>query len=435
MSKRKAVFSFIYQLMKKNVASSEKQITIIGILGATLPLYYLIYQYTTPLEWDSLALRNLGAVICVGLIIHKFWPSKIKYLFPFYYYFTLLYCLPFFFTILLLKNTGSLIAALSMMMAIILLVVLLDWMSFLVTLILGLIAGTLYYFFTTDNPHIPLSMLPSIALYLFVAIAGTIFNYKSAELNLHRLEGMATITSNIAHEIRTPLLGIKAGIEGLRRYMSPLFETYEVAKKNGLNIPNIRKAHLASLLPALDRMESETRFANTIIDMLLINVGKNPTNLETLHIYSINHCIKAALERYPFDSAEEKHKIHWNKAHDFQFLGSEILMVHIIFNLLKNALHFIVTAEKGEIFIWLEPNNKFNTLHFKDTGLGVPSAILPRIFERFYTTTLTGTGIGLSYCKMVMESFNGDMKCLSEDGEYTQFLLKFPKISAKKLPK
>ncbi|MCZ6643270.1 MAG: HAMP domain-containing sensor histidine kinase, partial [Gammaproteobacteria bacterium] len=63
-------------------------------------------------------------------------------------------------------------------------------------------------------------------------------------------------------------------------------------------------------------------------------------------------------------------------------------------------------------------------------GPGIPRSRQKEIFDRFYTTTDEGlgTGIGLSFCKMVMESLGGRITCDSVEGEYTTFSLYFPKV-------
>jgi signal transduction histidine kinase len=109
-------------------------------------------------------------------------------------------------------------------------------------------------------------------------------------------------------------------------------------------------------------------------------------------------------------------------------MGDDILFTHVLFNLLKNALYYIRAASKGEISIWCEQNEKFNILHFKDTGLGMDKEVLEHIFERFFTRTRHGSGVGLAFCKLVMQSFGGDIICDSVKGEYTDFTLSFPKI-------
>ena len=120
--------------------------------------------------------------------------------------------------------------------------------------------------------------------------------------------------------------------------------------------------------------------------------------------------------------------MHWKKS-DFSFKGDELLMIHLLFNLLKNALYYIKVAGKGDIHIWCDQNEKHNILHFKDTGQGIAKKDLPHIFERFFTKTPHGTGIGLAFCKMVMNSLGGDITCSSHEKEFAEFTLLFPKGS------
>ena len=70
----------------------------------------------------------------------------------------------------------------------------------------------------------------------------------------------------------------------------------------------------------------------------------------------------------------------------------------------------------------------FNRIVVHDTGPGISSFNLPHVFDRFYTTSLTGesAGIGLSFCKMVMERVGGEIVCDSVEGEFTTFTLDFP---------
>ncbi|HVV69648.1 MAG TPA: ATP-binding protein [Gammaproteobacteria bacterium] len=56
---------------------------------------------------------------------------------------------------------------------------------------------------------------------------------------------------------------------------------------------------------------------------------------------------------------------------------------------------------------------------------------MSRLFEKFYTTTTNGTGLGLPFCKMVMEMFQGHISCTSKYGEFTQFSLSFPNVNEK----
>ena len=103
-------------------------------------------------------------------------------------------------------------------------------------------------------------------------------------------------------------------------------------------------------------------------------------------------------------------------------------MKHVIFNLLKNALYAIASTGKGEIFLSIISGKKgaANRLVFKDTGPGIPPEHLRHIFDRFYTKTEHGSGIGLAFCQSVIQSFEGNISCLSSLGEHTTFTLSFP---------
>jgi signal transduction histidine kinase len=160
--------------------------------------------------------------------------------------------------------------------------------------------------------------------------------------------------------------------------------------------------------------------------MLLMNV-KPALDEGEEKIFSIHKIITETIDRYPF-SFNQKNLMHWKDqgANDFQIKGKAILITHILFNLIKNALYYIEKAGKGEITISLKPGDKFNTLYVKDTGTGMPPEVVGHVFDRFFSRTPHGAGIGLTYCKMAMETFNGNITCQSVDGEYTLFTLTFP---------
>ena len=190
----------------------------------------------------------------------------------------------------------------------------------------------------------------------------------------------------------------------------------------------IRRGHLDSLKGVLERIDGEARQSNAIIDILLVNVRAPDGTARTLETCSIAVCVETALERCPF-SDDERALVHWKKGDDFVFRGIELLTVHLLFNLIKNALRHIGTNGRGEISIRVDTLAGHH-LVVRDTAGGIAPEVLPHIFERFYTAGgdggVLGTGIGLAFCRDVMRSFGGDIVCTSELGEYTQFTLTFP---------
>lgn len=108
-----------------------------------------------------------------------------------------------------------------------------------------------------------------------------------------------------------------------------------------------------------------------------------------------------------------------------------LLMSHVLFNLIKNSLYFIAKVRKGNITITVSSGAQQNTLLFKDTATGIPADKLPNMFKKFYSESDEGNGIGLHFCKNVIDAFHGQITCDSIEGEYTEFKLIFPKESEK----
>lgn len=409
-----------------SVEYAEYQLPLIGVFGAIcFPLFYVLWTYVFPQPYENLGLRLVAGLLCLTLIFHKQWPLPIKRFIPLIWYFIIAFALPFFFSFMTFMNQWNNVWVMSTLIASFLLILLVDWISMSILFLLGFLSAWLVSsFFLPMGGQL---RIEDVLIISFALIAGYLFNYKIKILRREKFMAMSLISGSIAHELRTPLLGIKSGAVGIKRYMPVLFEAYELALEHGLNVKKIRRVHYESLTKTLGRIESETNNANTIIDILLMNVGRQAIAPSTFERCSMVKAVEEAIRRYPFTSQEERDKVVWRETCDFDFYGTRVLMVHVLFNLIKNALHFIAKARKGDIHIWLEQSDKLNQLYLKDTGKGISAEFLPRVFERFFSTTISGTGIGLSFCRLVIESFGGTIQCTSEEGEYTQFIISFPK--------
>ncbi|CAL7964075.1 Histidine kinase [Gammaproteobacteria bacterium] len=235
---------------------------------------------------------------------------------------------------------------------------------------------------------------------------------------------MQSIGASVAHELRTPIRSIISGVSGIEKFLPALLEGYDLARNANLLTKVIRPQQIELLHKVLANLKIEGAAANTIIDMLLMKIRGTITENVDVKILSIKECLCEALQRYAFQGSE-RDLIVCDTTNDFQFEGNQILVVHILFNLLKNALYYIASAHKGQIYIHFEKGKNENMLYFKDTGKGVPKEVLPRIFNRFYSRTEGGVGIGLSFCKMAMEWMGGSITSQSIEGEYAEFVLHF----------
>ncbi len=239
-----------------------------------------------------------------------------------------------------------------------------------------------------------------------------------------RSQTIKLIAASMAHELKTPLQGISSGTDGITRQLPCLIEGYKMAEAANMEVPYLFDEDIKRIPKVLDNIKFEAKSAFSVVDMFLVKAGLAPIKKEAFTECSIKKCVDEALRRYPF-TEENRKLVHW-KEEDFEFKGDEMLMVHVLFNLFKNALYYIKSARKGIITMQVQKSKDHNILIFKDTGQGIPPDILPHIFEHFYSQTPYGTGVGLAFCKMVMESLGGRIECNSQEGEYTEFMLYFP---------
>lgn len=428
MNSIKSVFKYLDQSIQRSMSDSAHLVVAVGAIAFLgFPAFYWISTLWFPQPYENFWLRAIGSVLGLGLIVTSYWPIINKRYLSWYWFLTILYVLPFFFTYYFLMNQASDVSAMALLCSIFLLVLLVDLYTLSVLLVMGLGLGFLYYYHTSPQIYFSTEHVEMVWILLFVIVTGSILNYKTAMYQRQRMAGMAAAAGMIAHELRTPLLGIKSGAQALTAYLPQLFEAYNLAKEHGLIASSVRGNRIRQLSGVSERIISEIDYANTIIDMLLIKAGReNYLQNCKLEACSMMECLEEAIARYPFQSTQSSSLVQWRG--DFQFMGSKLLMQHVLFNLMKNALYFIAKNQRGEIMIWTEAGTNCNYLYVQDTAKGISPRQLSRLFEHFYTTTFMGTGIGLSFCKLVMNRFGGDIRCESEEGKYTKFILSFPHV-------
>lgn len=262
------------------------------------------------------------------------------------------------------------------------------------------------------------------AMHLFLA------QQRERDILVEKQKIMFQLAGNIAHELRTPLLSIYSAAKGTNRYLPEVLDVYRRSVEELKLKPAISKTHLSFLETALEDIINEIQHALTMIDMLLTNIGGEDKYEHTTSIHSIRACIAEALDRYPL--RDDQHQlIVFKPGADFSFCGSKLLLIHVFFNLLKNAIYAInAKGNEGNIVIDILPGDKLNKVRFKDTGTGISANVLPYIFESFYSTKSSSAGdsigIGLPFCKKVLNHFDSDIECHSNEGEFTEFTLSFP---------
>ncbi|MYM83744.1 histidine kinase [Duganella sp. FT50W] len=227
------------------------------------------------------------------------------------------------------------------------------------------------------------------------------------------------VAATIAHEMRTPLATIRNQSRMLSRSLPEVLAGYQCALAHGLIPAGLSMTQLQYLAALGQHIEKEISRSNFIVDMMLASARAGSLNRGEFANYSAKQCVDDALSSYPFESTmRDKVRVCGNN--DFTFFGSDVLLVYVLYNLFKNALHAIKVAGRGEVEIMLADRKLMVT----DTGSGIPDDVLPHVFEPFYSTG--GTGMGLAFCQKVITAFGGNIRCESKAGRYTCFLISLP---------
>ncbi|WP_164503851.1 sensor histidine kinase [Rickettsiales endosymbiont of Stachyamoeba lipophora] len=326
-----------------------------------------------------------------------------------------------------LVNKISAVWLMNSVAAMFFMLLILDILSFIIALLVGSGLGVMLFKSYYDFINLgAITLKDIIATFFAVIVIGIIFSYKKEQVHQQKLDSLRALGGTIAHEMRTPLGAISATIFNLKTKVPELINSYKLAKEGGIKVPEIRERELENIKAAPEHIGKINKSALLTIDMLLAKINDN-TQAGQLVTCSMQNIINKVLEEYPLKE-QEKVLINLDNIHNFEFLGNEYMIMHVLFNLLKNALFYIHEMGKGSITIRIELGEKDNILYFRDTAKGIPKNILPNIFEKFFTRSKYGTGLGLAFCKMVMESIGGSIKCDSQEGIFTEFSIKFPKI-------
>ncbi len=358
------------------------------------------------------------------LIIWKKLPLSLRCYSPVILNIIIGFAFPFFFSFMYFKNNGGSLWQVNELVALVVLTFFTDWITYGIIVISTITCAGIFYVILTPAPALPENIISAFGSYSAPIIYFIIFRRQNDKLHDQQLKTVRALSAAIAHEMRTPLLILSTVAHRLRKHLPPIIEGCQKAIETKIASERTKR-NIMLVQDAPDSIQNTTRRTFVIIDMLLMNL-KGTQSTEIAYESSLSLCIEEALKEYPFQG-NEKNLVKWQRGNDFKFKGHSLMIKHVLFNLLKNALYYVKAAGKGTITVWLETGEKYNTLHFKDTGKGISAEMLPHIFDQFFTRRKYGVGIGLAFCRQVMEDLNGSIRCNSIKGEYTHFILSFPK--------
>ena len=214
--------------------------------------------------------------------------------------------------------------------------------------------------------------------------------------------------ANASHELKTPAASIQAAAETLRQVV---LDDPEAVPRFAVQLEReaIRLSRIVADLLDLSRLES----GSTLDDLV-----------------SLGAATREELQRLEETAREAKVTLEIETSGEDQIRGSQRDLALLVRNLVDNAIRH--SHEGSVIRVEIACDDDVVTLRVSDTGIGIPSKDLPRIFERFYRVDRArsretgGTGLGLAIVKHVVENHGGRIDVESELGRGTTFLAMFP---------
>ncbi len=216
---------------------------------------------------------------------------------------------------------------------------------------------------------------------------------------------IARLAGGLAHEIKNPLSTIRLNMELLAEDLEP--------------------AETAAGRRALKRVEVVRRECSRLQSLLddFLNFAK----VRRLHLEpsDLNHQINDVLDFYAPEADDGNVEV-------IRYLDPELPRVMLDREAFRQALlNLIINAKQampdgGQLVVRTAPQGETVEIYLIDTGIGMNHQTLSKMFEAFYSTKPSGSGLGLPTTEKIIAAHGGSIRVQSEEGHGTQFTIELP---------
>jgi len=228
----------------------------------------------------------------------------------------------------------------------------------------------------------------------------------------HRLETIRRdFISNISHELRTPMAGLKAISETLL--------------DGALEDPTVARRFVVRMDSEVDNL---TQMVNELLELSRIEAGRFNFDYQRIEPCRL---MQKPVERMVLQAERVNLTLSYDCPVDLPLVFADPERISQVFiNLIHNAIKF--TPNGGRIHVTAYQDGQMVVFKVSDNGVGIAEKDINRIFERFYKADRArsggGTGLGLSICRHIVDAHGGKIWAESVENEGSDFYFSLPVV-------
>ena len=380
------------------------------------PLFGWIWGHWLPQPYENPALRAAMGTLGLLLISESITNDPSSKLSARIFTFVFWTQLPLFFSWMYFCNNGNTVWLASFCAMVLIYYHVTDWrMATLGTIGGLLIARALFVW--VGPAVVPMSdqqFAINTVVIAFSWASAMLLGLSSANLRRDHLQHTLTTIGIMAHELRTPLATMSLIGDAVRNESQALKETAGDQRLEQLVV----------------RLHTLVRNMNQQIDTQIANARlmRLPLHKETVAAAEL---LRTVVKDYPYRNSRERESVVLVLRKDFSFESSHRLFSQVVNNLLKNAFHSLAAgssaSKPGDLRVEVGVLNGSGRIIITDQGTGIAPELQARIFEPFFSTDRgTGHGLGLAFCRQVVQSARGSIRVKSEPGRGAIFIIDLP---------
>ncbi|WP_256369897.1 PAS domain S-box protein [Microvirga sp. KLBC 81] len=239
---------------------------------------------------------------------------------------------------------------------------------------------------------------------------------QSELVHMSRFTALGEMASTLAHEINQPLTAIANYLKGCRRILQ---------RMEGQDVPMLEGA--------VNQAAEQALRAGQVIRHLREFVARGESER---HLESLPKLVQEASALALVGAREKGVRVTYRFDPGAPMvLADRIQIQQVLLNLIRNAIEAMEDSPRRELVIATQsmPKEELVEVSVADTGTGIESEVLERLFQPFVTTKKHGMGVGLSICRTIVESHGGKIWIESEVGRGTTFRFTLRAVSQEEL--